>query len=156
VASGPTPPAATATPNSGGSGTPAKLGISGVSASGSDDGAPPTNVVDGNTNSFWLLSNAPASAWLQLDLGTNKQVAEVRYFVLGTGHAPSTKIQYSTDGVNWTTLPNANGIDTGAIWGWNSVNAGKVTARYVRFYLDNPNRAVWNLGFYSEMQVWGN
>jgi hypothetical protein len=133
-----------------------KLAISGVQASGSDPATSPTNVVDGNPATFWAVNNAPASAWLQLDLGANKAVAEVRYFVTGVGHAPDTKVQYSLDGVNWTTLPNANGIDTGANWGWNSLNAGKVTARYVRFYLDNANKASWSLGYYGEIEVWGN
>ncbi len=154
----PTKPAATATPTlpppGGGSVPPQKLAISRVLASSADDGNPGENVADNNTNSFWKVSNKPASAWVRLDLGAIKRITEVKYFVYGTGHAKNTLIQYSNDGENWTTFANANNINTGRNWGWNSLAVNQISARYVRFYLDNPNKE-WELGWYSEMQVWG-
>lgn len=134
---------------------PQKLPVSRITASGSDAYSPVNNLLDGNTGNYWGISGKPASAWLQLDLGTSRQVSEVRYFVWGTGHAPSTKIQYSSDSTNWTTLPDANDIDTGLNWGWNSVKAGLVKGRYIRFLINNPGQSLWTLGYYAEIQILG-
>lgn len=135
-------------------GTPQALAIKLATASGADSGTAATNLLDNNTNTIWTMSGVPA-AWVQFDLGVNKQVSQLRWFVNGTDHAPSTAIQYSLDGINWTTLPNANGINAGAIWGWNTLTVSPVTARYVRFYLNNPGVSVWTLGYYGEVQIWG-
>lgn len=150
------PPTATSAPSGTTvSATPQKLAVSGVTASTSDASHPASYLIDSNTNTYWSATGSLASAWVQLDLGNSRTVSQVRYFVYGTGHAAHTKVQYSADGVNWTTFSNANGIDTGSTWGWNTLNLGPQSARYLRFYLDNPS-GDWELGYYSELQIWGN
>jgi len=113
-------------------------------------------LMDNNLDSYWAISGAPPFAWAQLDLGKDKQLSEIRYFVLGEGHAEHTRVEYSSDGKNWKTFSNATDLNTGLNWGWHSIATGKITARYVRFFIENPGTATWTLGFYSEMQVWGN
>ncbi len=150
----PLPPTTAPAPTNPPGGVNSTLAISAVQASSSDTGLSASSLIDNNLDTYWSVSGV-ASAWVKLDLGANRQVSSVDYFVYGTDHAPSTKVQYSQDGVNWQTLTNANGVDTGINWGWNSISVGNRAARYIRFWLDNPNNASWTLGYYSEMRVWG-
>jgi hypothetical protein len=77
--------------------------ITGISASGSTQNFPPNNVVDKNFNTLW--STYGKGSWIQLDLGSSKNICSVNVaWYKGDIRESNFAISTSTDGKSYTTV----------------------------------------------------
>lgn len=84
-----------------------------VTASGSQNDYPASNITDEKVKTYWLAPDNSDNQWLSIDLGTvsKVQAIQVNYFDHKMdiyGKVPNMKIQYvieaSQDGVSWNTV----------------------------------------------------
>jgi hypothetical protein len=119
-------------------------------------GYPAANAIDGNPQTLWTASTtldvANNNAWIQIDLGANKQIDRVRWLSgIGTpfpSYCPAHyTISVSQDNVNWTTV-HTRTLGPGNIQ--SSEPMGGVTARYVKMTTTKVNDGNgWSLSFYE-------
>ncbi|ANF96104.1 family 43 glycosylhydrolase [Paenibacillus bovis] len=126
-----------------------------ISAAGS---SPASNANDGNAQSSWAASSASWPAWWQVDLGASKKISEVNiswFMYKGSEAYYKYKIEYSNDGVNYTTIDRTSNTT----YGFTS-DAVSFTARYVRINMvnavlhNNPNN--WYTPTLHEVRLMGN
>jgi hypothetical protein len=96
-----------------------------------------------------VLSTPPANAYVYVDLGATKSITGVRYVFNQTGAADAVAIQLSTDKSSWTMVASVGNAPALA-WQTRALTG---SARYVRFYLTNPNSDPV-LGYLAEVEVW--
>lgn len=107
----------------------------------------PNNATDGNMSTRWS-SAFTNDEWLQIDLGSNRQITGVTLnwqATYGTGY----KIQTSLNGTSWNTVFTTTTGDGRT----DEVNFATTTARYVRF-VGTARATVYGYSLY-EMQVIG-
>lgn len=82
-----------------------------ATASSEDGGKIASNAIDGNTGNMWQASTDTDadSQWIQVDLGSVQAVNTVT-INWETAYAAKYQIQVSTDGENWTTVDEVNGL----------------------------------------------
>ncbi|WP_350276205.1 discoidin domain-containing protein [Kribbella sp. HUAS MG21] len=98
-------------------------------------GTAPQNVNDDNHQTTW---SGPADSWLQLDLGKQRQLNDVRV-EWGPAYSPDYTVQVSTDGHTFTTVGR-----TGSPGGnqFSRTRFGTVTTRYVRVLMTGAEEFV--------------
>jgi hypothetical protein len=126
-----------------------------VTTSGAASGYPATNAVDNNPATLWVASlavtGANNNAWIQLDLGSVKEVRKIAWnSPVGApypAHGPSHyTVTVSENGVSWTTVANRT-------WGAGVTGAAEpvyLNTRYIRLTTTMVNDGTgWSLSFYE-------
>lgn len=117
-----------------------------------------TNANDGNAQTSWASASATWPAWWQVDLGSAKKISEVDiswFMYKGSEAYYKYKIEYSTDGINYTAIDRT----TNTTYGF-TTDAVSFTARYVRINMvnavlhNNPNN--WYTPTLHEVRLMGN
>ncbi|CAA9544581.1 MAG: hypothetical protein AVDCRST_MAG70-400 [uncultured Thermomicrobiales bacterium] len=114
-----------------------------------------TYIRDRNLATSWktnrFASGPPASAFVYTDLGSPKPIGTIRWIFGEYGYADVFRVEVSNDLSTWTRITRRNGKPRGQ---WIEARlSAPVTARYVRFFFENPNRDLY-LGGLAEIQVW--
>ncbi|MDQ1647717.1 MAG: hypothetical protein QOJ50_3901, partial [Cryptosporangiaceae bacterium] len=97
-----------------------------ATASGSENGLPPSAAVDGDPATRWA-SSWEDSQWIALDLGARTQVGRV-LLDWEAAYGRDYQLQVSDDGSSWRTVAAVSGSDGGR----DVVGFSPVQARYVR------------------------
>ncbi len=119
---------------------PNYLQISSVSAT-DDDGNVPENVLDYNYSTRW--SSNVNGVELTFDLGSIHTVQGIEIaFYLGDQRQSNFELQYSTDGINYTSVSNFN--SSGSSLGLENFNLGGVSARYIKYIGFGNSVNAWN------------
>jgi uncharacterized protein YkwD len=105
---------------------------------------------DAKTSTSWYTttSSPPSVAYVWFDLGAKKSIGSVQWVFAQTGYADRLVIQVSNDRSTWTTLKTVGNAPAGA---WQTLSAS-TSARYVRFYFQNPNKDA-RLGYLAEVKI---
>jgi chitodextrinase len=111
----------------------------------------PNLAVDGNLSTRWAQGLGLADpSWIQVDLGAVTSIKSVvSTFELPSGYA--YLVEYSTDGVNWSSLDDHTGSKTTTRSNY-SFSPQPVDARFVRLTVTNSSG---NGGSLYELQVYG-
>jgi subtilisin len=110
------------------------------------------SVKDGNGGTYWRSKTSvtpPATAAVQISLGTSKKVGNVRWMFGLEGAADQITIAVSTDGVDWTTIGTRS---NGSLYEWQQLSTN-LNAKFVRWTFTNPNGDAI-IGGLSEVEVW--
>ena len=123
-----------------------------VGSSRSGNSAISTYVWDGDQNTVWKTTTGVAenSAWVHVDLGSVKPIGTIRWLFGQSGLADAMRIQVSSDKSTWTTLAQPNNAPAGV---WQSLPVNGVSARYVRWFFNNPQSKT-TIGGLAEVEVW--
>ncbi|MBN1411102.1 MAG: discoidin domain-containing protein, partial [Spirochaetales bacterium] len=117
-----------------------------VTASSVQDGLPPENAVDGNTETRWG-SNWADNEWIRVDLGTATGLNQV-VLLWETAYASVYSVQGSNDDANWTNLSSITNSNGGTD---QIIVSG--TYRYVRIYCTTRatswGNSLWELEVYG-------
>ena len=85
--------------------------ITNIQTSGSQSGFPPSNAVDNNLNTIW--SNYGVGSWIQLDLGTSKNICSIDIaWYKGNERQNNFIISASNDGITFSSILNNNSSGT--------------------------------------------
>ncbi|WP_432839609.1 discoidin domain-containing protein [Dactylosporangium sp. CA-092794] len=127
-----------------------------TSASSSVGGFPAGNAVDGNQGTYWESNGGAFPQWIQVDLGSLRQVNQV-VVKLPTGWGARNQtfaVRGSSDGTNFTDLVASAqyAFNPGAA-NTVTISFGAANARYVR--LNFTANSVQNAGQVSEFEVYG-
>ena len=107
----------------------ANLSISGVTASGNQDGYPPSNVLDNSLSTRW--SNPGVGSWIRADLGTSKTFCSVDIaWWKGNERKYNFAISTSTDGT--TFVNKLSGTSSGTTLNSEKYIISTTTARYIK------------------------
>lgn len=122
-----------------------------ATANDSDPGLLPSNVNDGNINSYWWTTGPQPTAWWKVDLGSSYLIRYIKSLLIFAGQ--TVYIQGSTNDVDWitlATLENPNGYIHSLIT--------EGTYRYIRFYIPNRilNSKLFEVEVYSPYYDNGN
>ncbi|MFD8817869.1 discoidin domain-containing protein, partial [Streptomyces sp. NPDC059627] len=120
-------------------------------ASSDSDVSAPAKAGAGDLPPSWAQGlGLPDPSWLQVDLGKDTSVsAVVTTFEKASGY--KYRLEYSTDGANWSTFEDHTADDTVAQTNYSFADA-PVTARYLRLTVTGSN---WNGGSVYELQAYG-
>jgi len=100
-----------------------------VKASGSQDGFPPSNVLDNDLNTRW--SNSGVGSWIQLDLGTSKNVCSIDIaWYKGNERQNNFVISTSNDGITFSNISSSK--SSGTTSSSEKYNIADTNARYLR------------------------
>ena len=100
-----------------------------VKTSGSQAGFPGSNVLDDNLNTRW--SNNGVGSWIQLDLGTSKNICSVNIaWYKGNERQNNFVISASNDGVKFSNILSSK--SSGSTLGSEKYNLDDTNARYLR------------------------
>ncbi|CAA9569641.1 MAG: hypothetical protein AVDCRST_MAG59-3377, partial [uncultured Thermomicrobiales bacterium] len=149
-------PTRTATPTATPTSTPLPATSYRLSGGGrSPNSASYTYVRDGNLATSWktnrFSSGPPASAFVYTDLGSPKPIGTIRWTFGEYGYADVFRVEVSNNLSTWTQITRRNGKLPGQ---WIEARLSTpVTARYVRFFFENPRGDLY-LGGLAEIQVW--
>jgi len=115
-----------------------------ATASSSNSSYPPSNAIDGDTETYWrsgsVSSSAPV-AWLRIDLQSPQEVGRAIIKWKSSYYAKSYDLQISNDDVNWSTIyTTTNGAS-----GDQEFFFAQTTARYVRFYFTSNNSSTYRV-----------
>ena len=124
----------------------AKLTISGVKAYSTSSGSKTSYSYDGATNTRWsttVTSKNPNTngtnfgkdcAWIWWDLGENKNLTSLKLnWYNGSTRTYAYRIDSATNTNSWTTiLPKTNSTTNGLTNGYQTVDLGNTSGRYVR------------------------
>jgi hypothetical protein len=94
-------------------------------------------------------STRPKYAYVYFDLGATKTIGAIQWMFARTGAADSWRIQVSPNKTSWTTIATKGNASSAGTW-QSLIWTG--SARYVRFYFNNPNNDSV-LGYLSEVQI---
>jgi hypothetical protein len=115
-----------------------------AAASSSNSSYPPSNAIDGDTETYWrsgsVSSSAPA-AWLRIDLQSSQEIGRAIIKWKSSYYAKSYDLQISNDDVNWSTLYST----TGGASGDQEFFFPQTTGRYVRFYFKANNSSTYRV-----------
>lgn len=120
-----------------------------IVASRASAGNDPSRAYDGRLSTSWaVLDDGPAPvSYAQFDLGRAVNLTSLRWIFRVSGYADQYRIRLSTDGVSWSTI--AFRYDPPA-YKWHGLPVAR-SARYIRFYMDNPNGEP-SLGYLAEVR----
>ncbi len=106
---------------------------------------------DGDLGTSWYTtkSTPPRTAYIYFDLGSSKNLSKISWYFSQNGSADSFKVEISSDKKSWTTLTTRTSAKAGT---WQSSSVNK-SARYVRFYFNNPNQDAV-LGYLAEVKIY--
>lgn len=126
-----------------------------VTASGQSQTYGPSNVNDGNPNSYWESTNHAFPQWIQVDLGTATSINEF-VLKLPASWEPRTQTLSVQGSLNGTTFTNITGP---ADYAFDPAEGNSVTVsfeetstRYVR--LSVTNNTTWPAGQLSEFEIY--
>ena len=103
--------------------------IQNVETSGSQDGFPPSNVLDNNLNSRW--SNSGVGSWIQLDLGTSKNICDINIaWYKGNERQNNFVITASNDGITFSNILSSK--SSGTTLSSEKYSIADTNARYLR------------------------
>src|SRR5690606_37386725 len=85
--------------------------------------------VDGNTGTRWESAFSDGPEWLMVDLGDAHLITDAE-IVWETASASNYELQISKDGINWTNLKTASGLNGSRTDSWRTNGIG----RYVRIW----------------------
>ena len=103
--------------------------ITGLSSSGSSQGFPPSGVVDNNFNTLWSIFGK--GSWIQLDLGSTKNICSVNIaWYKGDARQNNFVISTSTDGSTYNTVLTSK--SAGNTLSYEKYQIPTVLARYVK------------------------
>ncbi len=103
--------------------------IENVKTSGSQDGFPGSNVLDNNFDTRW--SNNGVGSWIQLDLGTSKNICSVNIaWYKGNIRQNNFVISASNDGVNFSNISSSK--SNGSTLSFEKYKVVDTNARYLR------------------------
>jgi len=103
--------------------------ITGISASGSSQNFPPNNVVDKNFNTLWSIYGK--GSWIQLDLGSSKNICSVNIaWYKGDTRESNFVISTSTDGSSYKNVLSTK--STGNTLSFDKYVIPNIQARYVK------------------------
>ncbi|MBY0162320.1 discoidin domain-containing protein [Cytobacillus firmus] len=127
-----------------------------VTASGQSQTYGPSNVNDGNPNSYWESTNHAFPQWIQVDLGTATSINEF-VLKLPASWEPRTQTLSVQGSLNGTTFTNITGPTDYAFdpAEGNSVTVSfdETSTRYVR--LSVTNNTTWPAAQLSEFEIYG-
>jgi hypothetical protein len=114
-----------------------------VTASGSQGNEwGPGNAVDGNAESRWSSAFSDPQ-WITVDLGSLRHVSTVE-LSWERSYAVAYQVEVSPDGHNWKSVYRTSVGQGGTV----TVNAGKLTGRYVRVY-GTRRATAWGYSLYE-------
>lgn len=128
-----------------------KYTITGSTAGASQSGNPAANSHDGNTSTRWANTGSVSNAWIQYDLGSSKNVTEIRLMMYNGGtRTYPIKVEVG-DG----TLTQVWSGTTSLTSGMQTINVTDRTGRYVRITMTGNNSD--GNGWFSiiEAEIWG-
>jgi hypothetical protein len=100
-----------------------------MTASGNRTQFPASNVLDSNINTRW--SNRDIGSWIQLDLGTSKNICSVDIaWHEGNERENNFTISASNDGIKFSNILSSN--SSGTTSSYEKYNISDINARYVR------------------------
>ncbi|MFZ0253955.1 MAG: discoidin domain-containing protein, partial [Nitrososphaeraceae archaeon] len=103
--------------------------ITGLSSSGSSQGFPPSGVVDNNFNTLWSVFGK--GSWIQLDLGSSKNICSVNIaWYKGDARQNNFVISTSTDGSIYNTVLTSK--SAGNTLSYEKYQIPTALARYVK------------------------
>ena len=127
-----------------------------MTASGQSQTYGPSNVNDGNPNSYWESTNHAFPQWIQVDLGTATSINEI-VLKLPASWEPRTQTLSVQGSLNGTTFTNITGPTD---YAFDSAEGNSVTVsfdetstRYVR--LSVTNNTAWPAAQLSEFEIYG-
>ncbi|EGG31070.1 discoidin domain-containing protein [Paenibacillus sp. HGF5] len=127
-----------------------------VTASGQSQTYGPSNVNDGNPNSYWESTNHAFPQWIQVDLGAATSINEI-VLKLPASWEPRTQTLSVQGSLNGTTFTNITGPSDYAFdpAEGNSVTVSfdETSTRYVR--LSVTNNTTWPAAQLSEFEIYG-
>ena len=126
------------------------LAISGVTASGSQTGNPPTNAIDANLSTRW--SNLGKGSSITVDFGKERAICSVNIsWYLGNQRINDFVIAVSNDGQSFNTV--FSGKSTGTTAQFENYDFPDTTGRYIRITVNG--NTVNNWASISEIRVLG-
>nr|WP_206305610.1 discoidin domain-containing protein [Actinacidiphila soli] len=122
-----------------------------VTVSSYSDPNTPGLAVDGDLSTRWAQGlGLPDPSWIQVDLGKVSSLSSVvTTFEKSSGY--KYLLEYSSDGVNWSTLDDHTATDTTSSASY-SIAPSPVSARFVRLTITGSN---YNGGSIYELQAYG-
>jgi hypothetical protein len=95
--------------------------------------------IDGDPATSWgtTAGAPPRSASLVIDLGQELPVGFIRWLVAADGFTGALRIDVSADRREWSTVAT---VEPGDPATWSEFSTPGVTARYVRFFVTNPEQ----------------
>jgi hypothetical protein len=103
--------------------------ITGLSSSGGSQGFPPSSVVDNNFNTLWSVFGK--GSWIQLDLGSSKNICSVNIaWYKGDARQNNFVISTSTDGSTYNTVLTSK--SAGNTLSYEKYQIPTALARYVK------------------------
>ena len=107
--------------------------ITGISASGSSQNFPPNNVVDKNFNTLWSIYGK--GSWIQLDLGSSKNICSVNIaWYKGDTRESNFVISTSTDGSSYKNVLSTK--SSGNTLSFDKYVIPNTLARYVKIIVN--------------------
>ena len=112
----------------------------------------PQFAVDNNNATLWKPKSNTSESWLNIDLGSIKQVKSVQtQFEYATWYYQYL-IEYSLDGIKWSIFSDKR---SNTVHGSPMIDIGNVQARFVRLSILNTeypglNKGIWNVRVFSE------
>jgi Tfp pilus assembly major pilin PilA/predicted phosphodiesterase len=107
----------------------ASASVANVKASGSQSGFPPSNVLDNDPNTRW--SNNGVGSWIQLDLGTSKNVCSIDIaWYKGNERQNNFVISSSIDGIKFSNISSSK--SSGTTLSPEKYDIADTNARYLR------------------------
>jgi predicted phosphodiesterase/Tfp pilus assembly major pilin PilA len=107
----------------------ASASVANVKASGSQAGFPPSNVLDNNLNTRW--SNSGVGSWVQLDLGTSKNICSIDIaWYKGNERQNNFVISSSIDGIKFSNILSSK--SSGTTLSPEKYTIADTNARYLR------------------------
>lgn len=110
--------------------------------------------VDGNTGTRWESIFSDGPEWLMVDLGDAHLITDAE-IVWETASASNYELQISKDGINWTNLKTASGLNGSRTDSWRTNGIG----RYVRIWCTKRasvyGYSVWEFRLYGRALLAG-
>ena len=107
--------------------------ITGISASGSSQNFPPNNVVDKNFNTLWSIYGK--GSWIQLDLGSSKNICSINIaWYKGDTRESNFVISTSTDGSSYKNVLSTK--SSGNTLSFDKYVIPNIQARYVKIIVN--------------------
>lgn len=106
-------------------------------------GWPESGIADNNNSSCWssiLHSSENGTEWVALDMGSAMNISSVSIVPRADDYCfpKDFRLEYSNDGINWTTIPGQSYTDYPAPYDKNQIQVFQfnsiVNARYIRMY----------------------
>ncbi|HXV88617.1 MAG TPA: discoidin domain-containing protein [Nitrososphaeraceae archaeon] len=111
--------------------TCANVSVTRINSSGAETLHPPSHAIDNNVNTSW--SSLGIGSWIQLDLGTNKNICSVDIaWYKGNERQYNFVLSASNDGVTFSRLFSNQSTGTTSSFEKYNVSNSNTNARYIR------------------------